>query len=230
MVGRYVISIYMRVKILTTRHEVFRLLELRNCKQTYDWKGLYDSTFPLLASIHASPYSTNFWLLSDDAKEDYIDDGNQVVVSKIMVGGYAIEGNYRLVDIFFEVMQQHGFKPNSVIFTSLLSACCQESAIKEGEFYFNIMETYGVIPTIEHVTCMVDLLWGAGYLNDAKRILNISSSHCNIIGWMSLLTACKTYGNVKLGRQCFDKLWIQKLGPYMCWCLIFMLLLICGNM
>ena len=119
-----------------------------------------------------------------------------------LVGGYAIQGNYRLLDIFFEVMQQHGFKLNSVIFTSLLSPCCEENASKEGEFYFNIMETYGVIPTIEHVTCRVDLLGGAGYLNDAKQILNISSSQCNIIGWMSLLTTCKTYGNVKFGRQC----------------------------
>ena len=36
MVGGYAISICFYVKILTTRHEVFRLLELRNCKQTYD--------------------------------------------------------------------------------------------------------------------------------------------------------------------------------------------------
>jgi pentatricopeptide repeat protein len=124
-----------------------------------------------------------------------------------MVYGYAMQGNYRSVDLLFEAMQQHGLKPNDVMFTSILSACCQESAVKQGEFYFNRMESYGVKPTVEHVTCMIDLLGGAGYLDAAKQILNnISASQCSIMGWMSLLTACRGYGNVQLGRQCFDKL------------------------
>ena len=31
------------------------VFDLKNDKQIYDWKGVYDSFFPLLASIHARP-------------------------------------------------------------------------------------------------------------------------------------------------------------------------------
>ena len=72
-------------------------LSLESANKLMIEKGFMIQNFPLLALIHANPqstsnpYSTNFWLNAfNDAEEDYDDDGNKTVVSKIMVGRYAI--------------------------------------------------------------------------------------------------------------------------------------------
>lgn len=146
------------------------------------------------------------WCLEEACK---VFDGlasRDLVTWGAMIAGYAQQGNCRLAKICLEAMQQQGLKPNNVIFTSLLSACCQAGEVKEGDLYFKTMEDHGISPTVEHVTCMVDLLGGAGHLKEAEQLIQIMSTQCDITGYMSLLTACRTYVNVELGRQCFDKI------------------------
>ena len=38
----------------------------------------------------------------------------------------------------------------------------------------------------------------------AKELLISMPFHLNLVGWKSLLRHCKTFGNVELGRECFD--------------------------
>ena len=66
-------------------------------------------------------------------------------------------------------------------------------------------ETYGVLPNVEHFTCMVDLLARSGHVYEAETFLErMCPSTIEI--WSSLLSACKTQGEVELGFRCFQNL------------------------
>eukprot|EP00249_Psilotum_nudum_P015893 c25573_g2_i3 orf=225-1328(+) len=116
---------------------------------------------------------------------------NQNVVSwAAMIAGYAQSGNCRLAIQCLEDMKQHGLKPVDVIFTSILAACSHAGLVDEGCRYFKSMrEEHDIIPSIEQYNCMVDLLGRAGHLNEAEDLLQTFQS--DIIGWRSLLTACR---------------------------------------
>ncbi|KAJ7569605.1 hypothetical protein O6H91_01G085800 [Diphasiastrum complanatum] len=129
-----------------------------------------------------------------------------------MMGGYAQLGNCTLARQCFEDMQKEGLKPDKVTFLNMLVACSHKGLIDQGRQYFKLMtENYGIEPTIEHYTCMVDLFGRAGCLDEAENMLKGMPMPPNIRGWGSLLTACKTYGDVTRGRRCFDEM--VKLDP-----------------
>mgnify|MGYP000606705749 FL=1 len=53
---------------------------------------------------------------------------------------------------------------------------------------------------------MVDLLGHLGYLEKAMDLLCTMPAMPDVIGWKSLLTGCKAYGNADLGNHCFNRL------------------------
>eukprot|EP00250_Pteridium_aquilinum_P025265 c30458_g1_i1 orf=2-316(+) len=76
----------------------------------------------------------------------------------ILITGCAQRGETEKVFHMFEKMGEEGLKPDAVTFTSLLNACSHAGLIERGQTYFESMrQNYGVIPTLEHDTCMVDL-------------------------------------------------------------------------
>lgn len=96
-----------------------------------------------------------------------------------------------------------GFKPNEVTFTSVLAACSNAGLVDEGCAYLRSMTIdYGIKPNTYHRLCVIDLLARAGKLLEAESMVQSLESGA-IIAWRSLLTACRTYGNVELGRYCF---------------------------
>ncbi|MCO5564846.1 hypothetical protein L7F22_018514 [Adiantum nelumboides] len=109
----------------------------------------------------------------------------------------------------FKDMQQQGCKPDAVTFTCLLTACGHAGLAHEGLEYFKLMrEDYGVTPTREHYSCMVDLLARSGDLFEAEKFLE-TFALASEDTWAALLSACKTHGEVDLGFRCFQQL-VQK--------------------
>lgn len=142
-----------------------------------------------------------------EAREAFDKLPNQNVVAwGAMIAGYAHHGSWSLARQCIEIMQKQGLQPNGTIYTSILSACSHTGHVEEGhQFFKSMMEDHGIAPSIEHLTCLVDLLGSAGRLKEAEQILLTMPIPPDEIGWTSLLTACRTYGNVELGRQCFDQ-------------------------
>ena len=67
----------------------------------------------------------------------------------------------------FERMRRRGGKPNSITFISVLNSCSRVGLI-EGHTYFELMTNdSSITPTIEHHTCMVDLLGHADQIERA---------------------------------------------------------------
>lgn len=65
---------------------------------------------------------------------------------------------------------------------------------------------HGITPNIEHFNCMVDLLGRAGCLNEAEELIQKMPMPPDITGWRSLLASSREFGNIELGRRCFDEM------------------------
>ncbi|KAH9292829.1 hypothetical protein KI387_042004 [Taxus chinensis] len=128
-----------------------------------------------------------------------------VVSWSSMIAGYAMHGSAYDALQLFEQMQYSGTKPDHVTFVGVLSACCHGGLVSDACHYFNCMSSeYCITPSIEHYSCMVDLLGRAGHLNEAWDIINMMPMKADVIVWGSLLGACQIHSNVELG-ECVAK-------------------------
>ena len=79
--------------------------------------------------------------------------------------------------------------------------------LKRGEYTFSLMRNeYKIEPNIRHCGCMVDLLGRAELLNEAFEFIDSMEIEPNAIVWRTLLGACRTHGNVKLGQRANEQL------------------------
>ncbi|OMO55547.1 hypothetical protein CCACVL1_27203 [Corchorus capsularis] len=114
----------------------------------------------------------------------------------ILIMGYGMHGYGSEALHMFSLMCESEFKPNEVTFVGVLSACSHAGFVNLGhQFLREIESKYGVVPTIEHYTCVVDMLGRAGQIEKAYQLALTSPSEANPIVWRALLAACQLHGN-----------------------------------
>ena len=119
--------------------------------------------------------------------------------------GYAHIGECDSVFLLFDSMLLQGIKPNMVTFLVALNACSRTGQLRKSQQYFEAMKTeYGMCPTLEHHTCIMDLLVRSGQLENAGAMIKKIPFSSDPVVWHSILDACKTWGNVELGKQAFE--------------------------
>ncbi|OAY81222.1 Pentatricopeptide repeat-containing protein [Ananas comosus] len=136
---------------------------------------------------------------------DQMRDTN-VVSWTSMITGYSSHGlGLEAIDLL-EKMINAGYEPNEVTFIAVLSACSHCGFVEQGMQYFDLMrERYGINPTIDHYTCMVDMLGRAGRLEEGWKFVENYNKEKNsqegdsIFG--ALLGGCKLHENVEIGRK-----------------------------
>ncbi|KAI5066566.1 hypothetical protein GOP47_0019190 [Adiantum capillus-veneris] len=122
-----------------------------------------------------------------------------------MISGHVQQGDYQSAVCYLEDMLQEGMKPDTVIFTAILTACTHAGLIDVGIQHFKVMtEKCGLSPTLTHYNCLIDLYARMGLLDEAKALLHTIPELPDIIGWKAILTSCRTHRNTKLGTQCLD--------------------------
>ena len=121
------------------------------------------------------------------------------------IGVYAEHGYYELANCFFERMiYEENLKPDHITFVNMLAACSHSGLLEKGQIYFESMNSkYGLVPTLEHHTCMVGLFGRAGHFNGAEIVINGIPFSRDIAVWHTVLSACKKWGNVGLGKLAF---------------------------
>ncbi|XP_076918700.1 pentatricopeptide repeat-containing protein At4g21300-like [Bidens hawaiensis] len=127
----------------------------------------------------------------------------------IMIGGYGMNGQGSESSKLFSQMEVNGYAPDTITFTSLLSACSHCGLIEDGCKFFHLMITkYKIQPSLEHWTCIIDMLGRANSLEDAYDL--IKSSDCasldSIAVWGALLSACRLSMNMEVGEVVRKKL------------------------
>lgn len=130
----------------------------------------------------------------------------------VMIAGYSHHGDLQSASQLFSRMQLEGVSPDKIAFVSLLSACSHACLIEEGSAIFRSMiEEFGIVPETMHFACIVDLLGRAGLLQEAEELILQMPLQPDVVVWTSLLGACRTHGNVEVGRRAFES--ILKMDP-----------------
>jgi pentatricopeptide repeat protein len=104
-------------------------------------------------------------------------------------------------------MQEGDIKPNNITFTGILSACSHAGLLNEGMQYFDQMrQDYCIEPTMDHYTCMVDLLGRAGCLDEAHAFIQKMPFEPDAGVWGALLGPCRIHSNLTLGISTAERL------------------------
>ncbi|XVE98109.1 hypothetical protein REPUB_Repub03eG0077000 [Reevesia pubescens] len=115
-------------------------------------------------------------------------------------------------------MLQENFKPDSITFLAVLSACNHAGLIEEGRGYFDsISKQHALVPTMDHYSCMINLLGRSGCMREAVDLIKNMLHEPNSLIWSSLLSVCAIKGDIEHGEmaaKCLFELDPLNAGPY----------------
>ncbi|KAF8390141.1 hypothetical protein HHK36_024663 [Tetracentron sinense] len=119
-----------------------------------------------------------------------------------MISGYSHHGLGREALVIFYDMLASEEIPDYVTFVGVLSACGHLGLVDEGLYYLNkLMKDMGIIPGVEHYTCIIGLLSRAGLLDEAESFMSSSPVKLDIVAWRTLLSGCHIHRNFGLGKR-----------------------------
>ncbi|CAL4952176.1 unnamed protein product [Urochloa decumbens] len=123
-----------------------------------------------------------------------------------MIGSYGMHGLCDEALAMFEDMARAGVEPDGVTFVAVLSACSHTGHVAEGRRLFNQMvREHKISPSMEHYTCMVDLLGRAGLLKDASELIETMPMRPDPCVWGALLNSCRMHGNAAMAEATIAK-------------------------
>ncbi|XP_043708262.1 pentatricopeptide repeat-containing protein At2g36980, mitochondrial [Telopea speciosissima] len=128
-----------------------------------------------------------------------------------MLFGFGLHGKAFEAVKLYEEMVGSGLRPDKVTFIGLLMTCSHSGLIEQGLVFFESMvSVYGLAQEADHITCMVDMLGRAGYLKEARELVEEYSSTVSMktSSNEALLGACVAHGNVGLGAMVGEDLMI----------------------
>ncbi|XP_054784840.1 putative pentatricopeptide repeat-containing protein At3g23330 isoform X2 [Prosopis cineraria] len=130
----------------------------------------------------------------------------RVVSWNAIIAGYAMHGHAIEALDLFEKMRNEA-RPDHITFVGVLAACSRSGLLYEGRAFFNMMvRDYCINPTVQHYTCMVDLLGHCGQLGEAYDLITQMNVMPDSGVWGALLNSCKIYKNVELAELALEKL------------------------
>ncbi|XWS47375.1 hypothetical protein CRYUN_Cryun14cG0147000 [Craigia yunnanensis] len=134
-------------------------------------------------------------------------DDVDVISWNSLITGFALNGRGKEAVQLFEQMLLVGVLPDHVTFIGVLSGCSHIGLVDQGLKLFKRMtEIYSIEPLVEHNACIVDMLGRARMLYEAFEVVRGLKIRANAGIWGALLAACKTHGNLKLGKIAAKKL------------------------
>lgn len=116
-----------------------------------------------------------------------------------MISALAFHGRATEALSLFKRMIKEGrdARPNDITFVGVLSACVHVGLVNEGRRLFDLMSSsFGLVPKIEHYSCMVDLLARAGLLYEAWDFVEKMPEKPDEVVLGALLAACQKCKNV----------------------------------
>ena len=124
-----------------------------------------------------------------------------------MIGGFGMHGLGQFALQLLRDMSHSDVCPNSVTFTSALSACSHSGLVDEGlELFHTMTRDFGFTPGMEHFSCVVDLLARADRLEDAVGFIEKMPLKPSKHIWSALLAACRAQQNVSVAKLAAEQL------------------------
>ncbi|KAJ6991648.1 pentatricopeptide repeat-containing protein [Populus alba x Populus x berolinensis] len=120
---------------------------------------------------------------------------------------YAQHGQGDVALDLFSIMREREVKLDHVTFVAVLTACSHIGLVEQGRCFLKSMASdYGIPPRMEHYACAVDLFGRAGYLEEAKALIDSMPFQPNAMVLKTLLGACRACGNIELAAQVASQL------------------------
>ncbi|KAF7813390.1 pentatricopeptide repeat-containing protein [Senna tora] len=125
-----------------------------------------------------------------------------------MINSYAIHGmGKEAIGLFHRMLSSEDLMPDAIVYTSILLACSHSGLVEDGLKYFKSMKKdFGIDPTVEHYTCLVDLLGRVGQLDLALDTIQGMPLKAQAQAWAPFLNACRIHGSIELGELAATKL------------------------
>ncbi|ONK56878.1 uncharacterized protein A4U43_C10F14080 [Asparagus officinalis] len=124
-----------------------------------------------------------------------------------MVTSYAYHGLAIEAIDTFERMIREGINPDKIAFLGVLSACCHAGLLEKGLHHFASMKDgYQIEPSLEHYTCLVDLLGRKGQLSEAYKVIINMPFEPNGDILRAFLGACKVHGDIGKAKWAADRI------------------------
>ncbi|GLT91684.1 hypothetical protein SLE2022_095600 [Rubroshorea leprosula] len=118
-----------------------------------------------------------------------------------MINGFAVHGDAQRALKMFTQMLSTGVQPTGVTFISVLTACSHGGLVDEGRKLFEMMkQSYHIEPNVDHYGCMADLLGRAGYLEEARKLIEEMPMEPTPSVWGALFGACMIHKAYDLGE------------------------------
>ncbi|KAF3773988.1 Pentatricopeptide repeat-containing protein [Nymphaea thermarum] len=95
----------------------------------------------------------------------------------------------------------------TITFLAVLLAGSNGGLVNEGSQLFSCMDVeHGVMPDIEHYTCMVDMLSRAGRLKQAMEVIKSMPYEPSALMWGLLVRACSLHADIAITQQVAESL------------------------
>jgi pentatricopeptide repeat protein len=118
--------------------------------------------------------------------------------------GYAHLGECEKLFYTFDKMIDESIKPDPVTFLVVLNACSRVGHCQKSQTYFAAMSRdYGMVPTLRHHGCVIDLFGRWGRVKEAVTMIERMPFAANLAIWNTVLGACRNLGKEELGKQAF---------------------------
>ncbi|KAK3228372.1 hypothetical protein Dsin_000253 [Dipteronia sinensis] len=119
-----------------------------------------------------------------------------------MINGLAMHGDVLSCLNVYSSMLRSGVQPNEVTFIGVLSACAHGGLVDEGcKLFKSMRDDHNLEPNVDHYGCMVDLLGRAGYLVEARKLIEDMPMEPSPGVWGALLAACMIHNAFELGEH-----------------------------
>ncbi|XP_039115677.1 pentatricopeptide repeat-containing protein At2g13600-like [Dioscorea cayenensis subsp. rotundata] len=124
-----------------------------------------------------------------------------------LINALAHSGHATEAILMFVQMIKKGIDPNVVTFVGLILACGHAGMVNEGMNFFNSMQkNYGLVPTLEHYACMVDLLGRSGLVREAEKFITEMPVEADTAIWGALLNACWFCMDLEVGENVAERM------------------------
>ncbi|MQL73307.1 hypothetical protein Taro_005653 [Colocasia esculenta] len=125
----------------------------------------------------------------------------------VVISGLAMHGDCEKALWVFADMLRDDLRPDGAVYVSVLTACSRAGLLAEGLRCFDRMRfEHHIMPSLQHYTCLVDLMARAGKLEEAYDFIRGMPVEPNSIIWRCLLSACRVHRNLELGELAIRRL------------------------
>ncbi|KAJ1270489.1 hypothetical protein BS78_06G055700 [Paspalum vaginatum] len=173
--------------------ELGRMVHAHLCKNSFDSNGHVGTAL-------ADMYFKCGCVIDARSAFGYISSPN-VASWTSLINGLAQNGHWLEALLQFARMLRHHVSPNEITFLGLLMASARAGLVNKGMKIFYSMENYGIVPTVEHYTCAVDLLGRTGRTREAEKFISKMPVPADGVIWGALLTACWYSMDLEMGKK-----------------------------